>query len=127
MTGLRETHVAPSVSVCWTEILALPEIAELRRRRRIVTLGLGLATVVLFVAFIIAFAYFPDVLGSALLGGIPLSLWVVLGEFAGTWVLVLVYFRLSRGYLQPAADAARAAVTSAAAGGGAILAKESSK
>ncbi|MCR5979365.1 DUF485 domain-containing protein [Gordonia jinghuaiqii] len=108
-------------------MLALPEIAELRRRRRTVTLGLGLATVGLFAAFIIGFAYFPETLGATLIGGIPLSLWVVLVEFVGTWVLVFIYFRLSRGYLQPAADAASTAVTSAiAASERAVLSKEHS-
>ena len=40
----------------------------------------------------------------------PLSLWVVFSQFAGTWVLVYAYFRLTRTYIQPAADAAVAAV-----------------
>ncbi|MFT4393557.1 DUF485 domain-containing protein [Gordonia lacunae] len=97
---VAEAHTThDGAAVRWTEILGLPEIAELRRRRRAVTLGLGLATVGLFAAFIIAFAYFPDVLGTTLILGIPLSLWIVLGEFMGTWVLVGVYFRLSRTYL----------------------------
>lgn len=118
---VAEAHTThDGAAVRWTEILALPEIAELRRRRRAVTLGLGLATVGLFAAFIIAFAYFPDVLGTTLILGIPLSLWIVLGEFMGTWVLVGVYFRLSRTYLQPAAGAASLAVTSAVAAGAAI-------
>lgn len=101
----------PAAGVRWTDMLALPEIVELRRRRRTVTIGLGVATIALFAAFIVGFAYFPETLGSTMIAGIPLSLWVVLAEFVGTWVLVFSYFKLSATYLQPAADSATAAVT----------------
>ncbi len=94
----------------WTAALALPEVTELRRRRRRVTASLGLLTVALFSLFIVGFAGFPDTLGSTDIAGIPLSLWLALSEFVGVWILVYAYFRLSRTYIQPAADAAITAV-----------------
>ncbi|MFC9551926.1 DUF485 domain-containing protein [Rhodococcus sp. NPDC056960] len=94
----------------WSPILALPEFVELRRRRRAVTTGLGLVAIALFSAFLVGFAYFPEFLGDNTAFGIPLSLWVVFSQFAGTWVLVFAYFRLSRTYIEPAADAAVRAI-----------------
>ncbi|BDB63013.1 MULTISPECIES: DUF485 domain-containing protein [Rhodococcus] len=94
----------------WTRMLHLPEIAELRRRRARVTNTLGGITVVLFTSFLVAFIGFPDQLGTTDVLGIPLSLWVVFSQFAGTWVLVWAYFRLSRTYIGPAVDDAVAAV-----------------
>jgi uncharacterized membrane protein (DUF485 family) len=94
----------------WLPILALPEFIELRRRRRAVTTSLGVVAIVLFASFLVGFAYFPDFLGDNELLGIPLSLWVVFSQFAGTWVLVYAYFRLSRTYIEPAAEAAVAAI-----------------
>jgi hypothetical protein len=57
------------------------------------------------------FAYFPHELGDDAVLGIPLSLWVVFAQFAGTWTLVYAYFRLSRTYIEPADDAAIWAIT----------------
>ncbi|AUM18867.1 hypothetical protein D092_14195 [Rhodococcus ruber Chol-4] len=94
----------------WSAMLALPEVVELRRRRRTVTNSLGGLAIVLFASFLVGFAYFPGFLGETELLGVPLSLWVVFSQFAGTWVLVYAYFRLTRTYIQPAADAAVAAV-----------------
>lgn len=94
----------------WTRMLHLPEIAELRRRRARVTNTLGGITVALFTSFLVAFIGFPDQLGATDVLGIPLSLWVVFSQFAGTWVLVWAYFRLSRTYIGPAVDDAVAAV-----------------
>ncbi|MGA4688723.1 MAG: DUF485 domain-containing protein [Rhodococcus sp. (in: high G+C Gram-positive bacteria)] len=94
----------------WTRMLHLPEIAELRRRRARVTNTLGGITVALFTSFLVAFIGFPDQLGTTDILGIPLSLWVVFSQFAGTWVLVWAYFRLSRTYIGPAVDDAVAAV-----------------
>ncbi len=94
----------------WSRMLQLPEVTELRHRRKIVTNTLGGITIVLFTSFLVAWIGFPDQLGSTSVLGIPLSLWVVLSQFAGTWVMVWAYFRLSRTYIQPAADAAIRAV-----------------
>lgn len=89
----------------------LPEFVELRRRRRTVTTTLGLVAVAMFSCFLVGFAYFPALLGENELLGIPLSLWVVFSQFAGTWALVYAYFRLSRTYIEPAAAAAIQAIT----------------
>ncbi|HET8993217.1 MAG TPA: DUF485 domain-containing protein [Rhodococcus sp. (in: high G+C Gram-positive bacteria)] len=94
----------------WSRMLQLPEVTELRHRRKIVTNTLGGITIVLFTSFLVAWIGFPDQLGSTSVLGIPLSLWVVLSQFAGTWVMVWAYFRLSRTYIQPAVDAAIRAV-----------------
>ncbi|HEY5855714.1 MAG TPA: DUF485 domain-containing protein [Aldersonia sp.] len=94
----------------WSQILTVPEFVELRRRRRRVTTTLGVIAIALFASFLVGFAFFPDVLGDNSVFGIPLSLWVVFSQFAGTWVLVYAYFRLSRSYIQPAVDAAVAAI-----------------
>lgn len=91
-------------------MLQLPEVIELRRRRTLVTNTLGGITVALFASFLVGFIGFPDQLGTHFVLGVPLSLWVVLTQFAGTWVLVWAYFRLSRTYIEPAADAAIRAV-----------------
>lgn len=95
----------------WLPILSLPEFIELRRRRRTVTATLGLVAIAMFSSFLVGFAYFPELLGENDLFGIPLSLWVVFSQFAGTWVLVYAYFRLSRTYIEPAAAAAIQAIT----------------
>ncbi|WP_068165160.1 DUF485 domain-containing protein [Rhodococcus phenolicus] len=105
MTGT----VAPNPT--WARMLELPEVAELRRRRRTVTTALGTITIVLFASFLVGFIAFPELLGSTSLLGVPLSLWLVFSQFAGTWVLVWAYFRLSRTYIEPAADAAIRAVS----------------
>lgn len=94
----------------WSQILTVPEFVELQRRRRTVTTSLGVVAIVLFASFLVGFAYFPHLLGDNSVLGIPLSLWVVFSQFAGTWVLVYAYFRLSRTYIQPAADAAVLAI-----------------
>lgn len=94
----------------WLPILALPEFVELRRRRRKVTTTLGSIAIGLFAGFLVGFAYFPALLGENNLFGIPLSLWVVFSQFAGTWALVYSHFRLSRKYIEPAAAAAVAAI-----------------
>jgi uncharacterized membrane protein (DUF485 family) len=98
-------------AVKWSQMLSIPEFVELRRRRRTVTTSLGVVAIVLFAAFLVGFAYFPHSLGDNSVLGIPLSLWVVFTQFAGTWVLVYAYFRFSRTYIQPAADAAVRAIT----------------
>lgn len=72
----------------WSRMLQLPEVAELRHRRKMVTNALGGITIALFTSFLVAWIGFPDQLGSTSVLGIPLSLWVVLSQFAGTWVLV---------------------------------------
>ncbi|MGW0037745.1 DUF485 domain-containing protein [Gordonia sp. NPDC003376] len=95
----------------WRSALALPEVAELRRRRSRVTALMSVLTIALFSGFIVGFAGFPHVLGNVEILGVPLSLWVVLSQFVGTWVLVYCYFRLARTYIGPAADAALIAVT----------------
>ncbi|MGN5237426.1 MULTISPECIES: DUF485 domain-containing protein [unclassified Rhodococcus (in: high G+C Gram-positive bacteria)] len=95
----------------WSRMLQLPEVAELRRRRKLVTTTLGGATIALFTSFLIAWIGFPDQLGSNSILGFPLSIWVVFSQFAGTWVMVWAYFRLSRTYIEPASDAAIRAVT----------------
>lgn len=105
-----EKQFAPDELV-WTRMLQLPEVVELRRRRKLVTGILGAVTIVLFTSFLVGFIGFPDQLGSNSVLGIPLSLWVVFSQFAGTWVLVYAYFRLTRTYIQPAADDAIRAVT----------------
>ncbi|NDK90310.1 DUF485 domain-containing protein [Gordonia desulfuricans] len=97
----------------WSSVLALPEVTELRRRRSRVTALMSVLTIALFSGFVVGFAGFPDVLGSVEILDVPLSLWVVLSQFVGTWVLVFCYFRLARTYIQPAADAALAAVSAA--------------
>ncbi|MDV8009358.1 DUF485 domain-containing protein [Rhodococcus sp. IEGM 1318] len=94
----------------WLPILMLPEFIELRRRRRTVTISLGLVAITMFSGFLVGFAYFPALLGENELLGIPLSLWVVFSQFAGTWVLVYAYFRLSRTYIEPTAAAAIQAI-----------------
>lgn len=94
----------------WLPILQLPEFIELRRRRRRVTTSLGLIAIALFASFLVGFAYFPAQLGENDLAGIPLSLWMVFSQFAGTWALVYAYFRLSRTYIEPAATAAVIAI-----------------
>ena len=104
------TESPATASRAWSPILALPEFVELRRRRRAVTTALGLIAIVMFAGFLVGFAYFPEFLGDNTAFGIPLSLWVVFSQFAGTWVLVYAYFRLSRTYIQPAADAAILAI-----------------
>ncbi|MCB8910758.1 DUF485 domain-containing protein [Rhodococcus rhodochrous] len=101
---------SPEDELVWTRMLHLPEIAELRRRRARVTNTLGGITVVLFTSFLVAFIGFPDQLGTTVVLGVPLSLWVVFSQFAGTWVLVWAYFRLSRTYIGPAVDDAVTAV-----------------
>lgn len=112
MTHTTDTgeHFAADELV-WTRMLQLPEVVELRRRRKLVTGTLGAVTIVLFTSFLVGFIGFPDQLGSNSVLGIPLSLWVVFSQFAGTWVLVYAYFRLTRTYIQPAADDAIRAVT----------------
>ncbi|MBD0322169.1 MAG: DUF485 domain-containing protein [Aldersonia sp.] len=94
----------------WSDMVTIAEFVELRRRRRIVTTSLGVVAIALFASFLVGFAYFPHLLADNFVLGIPLSLWVVFSQFAGTWVLVYAYFRLSRTYIQPAADAAVAAI-----------------
>src|SRR5690606_28445044 len=113
---MTDTTMPPSPQpraddVVWSRMLALPEVAELRRRRKLVTNTLGGLTIVLFAAFLVGFIAVPDQLGSTFVLGIPLSLWVVFSQFAGTWVLVYAYFRLNRTYIQSAAHAAIRAVT----------------
>ncbi|BAH50498.1 DUF485 domain-containing protein [Rhodococcus opacus] len=105
-----ESPTTAPAALVWSPILALPEFVELRRRRRAVTTALGLIAIALFSAFLVGFAYFPEFLGDNSVFGIPLSLWVVFSQFAGTWVLVFAYFRLSRTFIQPAADAAVLAI-----------------
>ncbi|MDV7241460.1 MULTISPECIES: DUF485 domain-containing protein [Rhodococcus] len=105
-----DASLTESGAAIWSPILALPEFVELRRRRRAVTASLGVVAVGLFTGFLVGFAFFPEVLGGTALSGIPLSLWVVFSQFAGTWLLVYAYFRLSRTYIQPAADAAVLAI-----------------
>jgi len=99
------------MTATWSEILRLPEMVELRRRRRVLTATLGSVAALLFAGFLVAFAAFPTELGDTRPLGIPLSLWVVFSQFAGTWVLVWAYFRFSRTYVGPAVDAAVAALT----------------
>lgn len=112
MTGVVHTeNTPPADDFVWIPVLRLPEVAELRHRRRLVTGALGGLTVAMFTAFLVAFVAFPDRLGTVVVLGVPLSLWVVLSQFAGTWALVWAYFRLSRTYIRPAADAAIRAVT----------------
>ncbi|MEE2030576.1 DUF485 domain-containing protein [Rhodococcus chondri] len=112
MTHATDTESFSSAGdLVWTRMLQLPEVAELRRRRKRVTGTLGAITIVLFTSFLIGFIGFPEQLGSNSVLGIPLSLWVVLSQFAGTWALVYAYFRLTRTYIQPAADDAIRAVT----------------
>lgn len=94
----------------WIDILGLPELIELRRRRRVVTASLGGIAAALFTTFLVGFAAFPQQLGDHDLLGVPLSLWVVFSQFVGTWVLVYSYFRASRVYIAPAVDAALAAI-----------------
>lgn len=101
---------ANSGDLVWSRMLQLPELTELRRRRNLVTNVLGGLTIVLFASFLVGFIGFPDQLGTNAVLGIPLSLWVVFSQFAGTWVLVWAYFRLSRTYIGPAADDAVAAI-----------------
>ncbi|MFC9514833.1 DUF485 domain-containing protein [Prescottella equi] len=91
-------------------MLDVAEFVELRRRRSVVTNSLGASAIVLLAAFLLGFAFFPDQLGGNDVAGIPLSLWLMFSQFAGTWVLVYLYFRLTRTYIQPAADAALAAI-----------------
>ncbi|WP_433609847.1 DUF485 domain-containing protein [Prescottella agglutinans] len=91
-------------------MLTFAEFVELRRRRRLVTNSLGTAAILLLAAFLLGFAYFPDQLGRTAVAGIPLSLWLMFSQFAGTWVLVYLYFRLARTYIQPAVDAALTAI-----------------
>jgi uncharacterized membrane protein (DUF485 family) len=105
-----ESPTTATTATVWSPILALPEFVELRRRRRAVTTGLGMIAITLFAGFLVGFAYFPETLGETTVFGIPLSLWVVFSQFGGTWVLVFAYFRLSRTYIQPAADAAVLAI-----------------
>ncbi|CAG7585152.1 DUF485 domain-containing protein [Rhodococcus opacus] len=105
-----ESPATAASAAVWSPILALPEFVELRRRRRAVTTGLGLIAIALFSGFLVGFAFFPESLGDNTAFGIPLSLWVVFSQFAGTWVLVYAYFRLSRTFIQPAADAAVRAI-----------------
>lgn len=100
----------PAAGVSWSDILTVSEFVELRRRRRLVTGWLGASAFVLLAVFLLGFAYLPDTLGETFLAGIPLSLWLMLSQFAGTWVLVYLYFRLTRTYIQPAVDAALAAI-----------------
>ncbi|SUE15861.1 Protein of uncharacterised function, DUF485 [Rhodococcus gordoniae] len=109
-TVAGDNATSPKDELVWTRMLHLPEVAELRRRRSRVTNTLGGITVVLFATFLIAFIGFPERLGTNSVFGIPLSLWVVFSQFAGTWVLVWAYFRLSRTYIGPAVDDAVAAV-----------------
>lgn len=90
-------------------MLTVDAFVELRRRRRVVTYGLGGAAALMLAAFLLGFAFFPDALGATV-AGVPLSLWLVFSQFAGTWVLVYLYLRLTRTYLQPAVDAALAAI-----------------
>lgn len=94
----------------WSDMLTIAEFVELRRRRRVVTNSLGTAAIVLLAVFLLGFAYFPDQLGGTSVAGVPLSLWLMFSQFAGTWVLVYLYFRLTRTYIQPAADAALTAI-----------------
>ncbi|QBJ98746.1 DUF485 domain-containing protein [Rhodococcus sp. ABRD24] len=91
-------------------MLTVAEFVELRRRRRALTNSLGGAAIALLATFLLGFAYFPDQLGGTTMAGIPLSLWLMFSQFAGTWVLVYLYFRLTRTYIQPAADAALTAI-----------------
>lgn len=105
---VSDSRSAPGVR--WSEMLAVSEFAELRRRRRLVTGWLGAGTVVLLAVFLVGFAYFPDRLGETTMAGVPLSLWLTFSQFAGTWVLVYLYFRLTRTYIQPAVDAALVAI-----------------
>lgn len=100
----------PAAEVRWSDILTVTEFVELRRRRRQVTGWLGTAAVILLAVFLLGFAYFPAALGETSIAGVPLSLWLMLSQFAGTWVLVYLYFRLTRTYIQPAVDAALAAI-----------------
>ncbi|MGF7122771.1 MULTISPECIES: DUF485 domain-containing protein [unclassified Rhodococcus (in: high G+C Gram-positive bacteria)] len=97
-------------SVRWSDILSVAEFVELRRRRSVVTNSLGAAAIVMLAVFLLGFAFLPDLLGSSTIAGVPLSLWLMFSQFAGTWVLVYLYFRLTRTYIQPAADAALAAI-----------------
>lgn len=108
------SSLAPSTvdgPMTWSAALALPELTELRRRRRRVTMVMGILTFVLFGAFIVCFAGFPEELGRNTLFDIPLSLWIVFSQFVGTWLLVYAYFHLSRAYLRPATQAALDAVS----------------
>jgi uncharacterized membrane protein (DUF485 family) len=108
---VSEKGTSAADDLIWSRMLQLPEVAELRHRRKLVTNILGGITIVLFTSFLVAWIGFPDQLGAHSILGVPLSLWVVFSQFAGTWVMVWAYFRLSRTYIQPAADAAIRAVT----------------
>ncbi|WP_020106753.1 DUF485 domain-containing protein [Nocardia sp. 348MFTsu5.1] len=111
MSAVFETELAS-----WRAMAELPEVVELRRRRRLVTNVFCSLTAVLFTFFLVAFIGYPQQLGEHSFLSIPLSFWVVFSQFAGTWVLVYFYFRLSRTYLQPAADDAIRVVTNGRVG-----------
>ncbi|MGW5267612.1 DUF485 domain-containing protein [Rhodococcus sp. NPDC003994] len=99
------------MTTTWSEVLRLPELVELRRRRRVLTATLGAVAALLFAGFLVGFAAFPEELGETRPFDVPLSLWIVFFQFAGTWVLVWAYFRFSRTYVGPAVDAAVDALT----------------
>lgn len=77
-------------------IRSMPEYQELLRRRRSLIVPLALLTLIIYYAFILALAFFPEALSVHAGEGVTsIGIWIGLGIIFATFMITGIYVRIA--------------------------------
>lgn len=77
-------------------IRSMPEYQELLRRRRALIVPLAVLTLIIYYAFILALAFFPEALSVRVGGGVTsIGIWLGLGIIFATFIITGIYVRVA--------------------------------
>jgi uncharacterized membrane protein (DUF485 family) len=78
----------------YAQIRAMPEYQELLSRRRALIVPLAIVTLVIYYAFILALAFFPEALSVRMGEGVTtIGIWIGLGVIFATFAITGIYVR----------------------------------
>lgn len=92
---------APPGRIDYAEVVASPELVELKRRQRGFAFPMAVFFLAWYFAFVMLAAFAPEFMATPVLGVINLGLVLGLGQFVTTFAITMIYVSYANRRLDP--------------------------
>jgi uncharacterized membrane protein (DUF485 family) len=112
---MTDTTASPPSTIDYAEVVASPELIELKRRQRLFAFPMAVFFLAWYFAFVLLAAFAPQFMATPVFGVVNLGLILGLGQFVTTFTITMVYVSYANRRLDPLSAELRATLEAASA------------
>ena len=99
---------SPPATIDYAEVVASPQLVELKRRQRRFAFPMALAFLAWYFAFVLLAAFAPEFMATPVFGVVNIGLVLGLGQFVTTFAITMIYVSYANRRLDPLSAEIRA-------------------